>query len=93
MVKNFRYEEAGRVALSGVPETPEAIDWLHEQGIRTIVSLHPVSGAALARMTERGIAWEPFLISDFAQPLPGSLRALFERMQVRAADDPAVLIH
>lgn len=93
MVKNFRYEEEGRVALSGVPETPEAVDWLHEQGVRTIVSLHPVSETVQERMAARGIAWKPFLISDFAQPMPGSLRAFFESIQSRADEDPAVLIH
>jgi len=93
MVKNFRYEEPGRVALSGVPENPDAVDWLYEQGIRTVVSLHPVVESVQQRMAERGIAWEPFLITDFAQSMPGSLRALFERMQIRAAEEPAVLIH
>jgi hypothetical protein len=93
MVKNFRYEQPGTVALSGVPDTADAVDWLYEQGIRTVVSLHPVPESVRARMAERGMAWEPFLISDFAQPMPGSLRALFTRMQVRAASEPAVLIH
>jgi hypothetical protein len=93
MIKNFRYEEEGRVALSGVPETPESVDWLYEQGVRTVVSLHPVSESVQARLAERGMAWEPFLISDFAQPMPGSLRALFERMQARVSEEPAVLLH
>lgn len=93
MVKNFRYEDAGRIALSGVPETPDAVDWLFEQGIRTVVSLHPVAESVQERLAERGIVWEPFLIADFAQPMPGSLRALFSRIQSRAAEEPAVLIH
>lgn len=93
MVKNFRYEEEGRVALSGVPDSPEAVDWLYEQGIRTVVSLHPVPEAVQSRLAARGMVWEPFLISDFAQPMPGSLRALFERMKLRAEHEPAVLVH
>ena len=56
MIKNFRFEEEG-IALSGVPETPEAVDWLEEQGVRAVVSLHPVTPEVEARLAERGIAW------------------------------------
>jgi len=56
VIKNFRFEE-GAVALSGIPETSEAVDWLHEQGIRAVVSLHPVSEDARRRMDELGIEW------------------------------------
>lgn len=93
MIKNFRFEEEGRVALSGVPETPEAVDWLHDQGIRAVVSLHPVSQEVQARMAERGIEWHPFLISDFASGLPPGMDQSLEFIQRRAELDPAVLIH
>ncbi len=93
MVKNFRFEEEGRVALSGVPETPETVDWLHDQGIRAVVSLHPVSPEVQARMEERGIEWHPFLIRDFASPLPEGLGATLDLIRRRSELDPAVLIH
>jgi hypothetical protein len=93
MVKNFRYEQAGAVALSGVPETPEAVDWLHEQGIRTVVSLHPVSAEVQARLEEKGIAWRPFLIPDFAAGVPPGLRKLLQFVRTRAVEEPAALIH
>ena len=93
MVKNFRFEQEGALALSGVPETPDAVDWLHAQGIRTVVSLHPVSADVERRMAERGIVWLPYLIQDFAQGVPAGFPALCERISARIAEDPAVLIH
>jgi hypothetical protein len=93
MVKNFRYEEEGAVALSGVPETPEAVDWLYEQGIRTVISLHPVPPEVEARMRERGIEWHPFLISDFSRDVPPGLSEVLEFTRARAGTEPAALIH
>lgn len=93
MVKNFRYEEPGQFALSAVPETAEAIDWLYEQGIRTIVSLHPVPEAVQARMAECGIVWKPFVISDFSEGVPTGIRELFAEVEQRNAAEPATLIH
>ena len=93
MVKNFRYEQEAAVALSGVPETPEAVDWLYDQGIRAVVSLHPVSPEVQARLEERGMAWQPCLISDFAQGVPPEAAAAFELIRRRSSEDPAVLIH
>ena len=93
MVKNFRYEEEGAIALSGVPENAAAVDWLHEQGIRAVVSLHPVPEEAQVRMAERGMRWHPYLLSDYASRLPGSLEAVLRFVDEQAAQDPAVLIH
>ena len=93
MVKNFRYEEEGAVALSGVPETPEAVDWLHEQGIRSVISLHPVSPEVEARMHERGIQWRPFLISDVSRDVPPGLSVVLDDTRARAGTEPATLIH
>lgn len=93
MVRNFRYEEEGAVALSGLPETPEAVDWLYDQGIRAVVSLHPVPPEVQARMAERGIAWRPYLIADFAQSVPAGLRETLAFVRRAAEEEPAVLIH
>ena len=93
MVKNFRFEQEKAIALSGVPETPEMVDWLHEQGIRTVVSLHPVSPEVEARMAERGIAWRPLLITDFAQGVPPGLSEALEFVRGRSEEEPAALIH
>jgi hypothetical protein len=92
MVKNFRFEEEG-IALSAFPETPEAVDWLYEQGIRTVISLHPVPPEAAARMQERGIEWKPFLIEDWADGVPGGIEALFDYLRTREESDPPALIH
>lgn len=93
MVKNFRYVEEGTLALSGVPETPEAADWLVEQGVRTVVSLHPVPGEVEARLRERGVIWRSFPISDFGAGVPAGLAELFRWLRDRAGEEPAALVH
>lgn len=93
MVRNFRFVEPGRIALSGLPETAGDVDWLREQGIRSIVSLHPVPSAARARMQETGIVWRPFLIADFAEGTPAKFLDALEFVRRSAEADPAVLVH
>jgi hypothetical protein len=92
MVRNFRFEEPG-VALSGVPETPEAVDWLYDQGIRSVISLHPVLPEVEERLKERGIPWMHYPIEDFARGVPPGLRLILRRIHRAAQADPAVLIH
>ena len=92
MVKNFRFEEPG-VALSGVPGTAAEVDWLHEQGIRTVVSLHPVPAAAQQRLRERGIRWEPALVSDWSDAVPARLGTVLAEVGRLAETQPSVLIH
>jgi hypothetical protein len=92
MLKNFRYPEKD-IALSGFPETPEAADWLADQGIRTVVSLHPIPAEVAGRLAERGVAWRPFLIRGFAEGVPDGLVETLDFIRARAAADPAVLIH
>ena len=93
MTKNFRYEQEGAIALSGVPENAAAVDWLYEQGIRAVVSLHQVPEEAQVRMAERGMQWHPYLLSDYASGLPGSLEETLEFVRQHAENDPAALIH
>ncbi len=93
MVRNFRYVDENLLALSGVPESAAAVDWLHQQGIRTIVSTHPVPDEAVRRMEELEIRWLPFLIEDVSQGLPGSLTALLEEVSQRIEAEPGALMH
>ena len=76
-----------------MPETPEAVDWLYDQGIRAVVSLHPVSPEVEARFRERGIAWRAFPIGDFAAGVPAGIGELFRFLSRHAAEEPAALIH
>ena len=93
MVKNFRYEQEGAIALSGVPDTPEAVDWLYDQGIRAVVSLHPISPEVEARLRKRGMAWRAFPITDFAQRVPAGIGEVFAVLRRHAEEEPAALIH
>jgi protein tyrosine phosphatase (PTP) superfamily phosphohydrolase (DUF442 family) len=92
MVSNFRFEEPGRIARSGFPEDAAQVDWLYDQGIRTVVSLHPVPEAARQRMEERGIRWVPFLLEDWSQGVPEGLGGVLEVVAAEAENAP-VLIH
>ena len=93
MVKNFRYEEPGRVARSGAPQSAAEIDWLYEQGIRAVVSLHPVPAEAVNRMEELGIRWRPSLTPDFAEAAPDDFLSTLDFICRHADGEPAVLIH
>jgi hypothetical protein len=93
MVRNFRYEEAHRIALSGVPESVDAVDWLHAQGIRAVVSLHPVADDVVARMGDLGIAWRPCFLEDFSRGVPAGLPATLDFIAHQVKEAPAVLIH
>jgi protein tyrosine phosphatase (PTP) superfamily phosphohydrolase (DUF442 family) len=93
MVKNFRFEEEGKIARSGAPQTAAEVDWLKEQGIRAVVSLHPVPEEASARMAEVGIEWRPILTSDFRQGAPAGFVEALDFIGERAEKDPSVLIH
>jgi atypical dual specificity phosphatase len=92
MVKNFHFEEPGKIARSGYPESAEEIDWLHAQGIRTIVSLHPLPDAARARMDELEIRWLPYLLEDWSHEVPEGLGTALKAVAEAAQRDP-VLIH
>jgi hypothetical protein len=92
MVKNFRFEEDS-IALSAFPESAAAVDWLYEQGIRTVISLHPVPADAQTRMQELGIDWKPFLIEDWADGVPSGIEELFHYLQTRDETSPPTLIH
>src|SRR5579862_4477430 len=89
MVKNFRFVEPGALALSGAPQSAEDVDWLYDQGIRTVVSLHPVPPEAQARMEERGIAWRPALTADFAEEAPEGFGEALAFLVERSAEAPA----
>lgn len=93
MVKNFRFEEEGRIARSGAPQTAVEVDWLKEQGIRAVVSLHPVPEEASARMAEVGIEWRPILTADFSQGAPEGFVGALDFIAERAESAPGVLIH
>ncbi len=93
MIKNFRYDEEGRIARGGYPETAEAVDWLHDQGIRAVLSLHPVPEAAQARMRELGIEWKPWVLSDFASDVPPGLDEAVRFVRQHAEAGQNVLIH
>ncbi len=93
MVKNFRFEEEGKVARSGAPQSAAEVDWLKEQGIRAVVSLHPVPEEASRRMAEVGIEWRPILTSDFSRGAPAGFVEALDFIGERVASDPAVLIH
>lgn len=92
MVKNYHIEPATGLARSGAPQSPQEVDWLYEQGIRTVVSVHPVSEEVQARMMERGIEWKPFLVTDFAEGAPQGLAGLLAEIGERSPGE-SVLIH
>lgn len=94
---NFRWLETGRIAGSALPESAESIDALYAEGVRAVVSFHPLPDAARARCRERGIEPLAYPISGFTTSLPGPLAALFaaiDRLAYPAEGPPRpVLFH
>jgi protein-tyrosine phosphatase len=79
MVKNFRFEEEGVLALSGVPESPEAVDWLHDEVQR--------------RMDELSIEWTPLYVEDFTRGVPADFADTLEFIHRRSREGRSVLLH
>jgi len=92
MVTNFRYLEAGRLALSGVPLSAEAAEWLHAQGIRSVISLEMPPAEVREAFKRLGMAWQDCCLSDFAAeaPDPDVLAGLIARA---IEEEPAALVH
>jgi len=85
---NFRWLEEGRIAGSGLPERPEQVDWLDDQGVRVVVSFHALPEAAAGRMRERGIEHLSFPIRDFTTPIATALNAPTARRASRETTSP-----
>jgi hypothetical protein len=94
---NFRWLEESRIAGSGLPETADQVDALHEAGIRAVVSFHPLPEVARERLRERGVEHLPFPIGGFTEPFEGSVATLFafvaERAFPAAGSPRPVLFH
>ena len=91
MIKNFRFTEPGEIALSGVPESPEQVAWLRDQGVGAVVSLHPVSDEVDAAFRANGVAHLPYPVRDFSDPIPAGLADL--AAFIAAHRSGGVLIH
>ena len=91
MVKNFRRADEKGVALAGAPQSAAEVEWLREQGIGAVCSLHPVPAEAAQAMQSAGIAHLDFPVADFSQPLPGEMDGLLRFVTENAAN--GVLIH
>ena len=92
MVTNFRYVEADRIALSGVPLSVDEAEWLYDQGIRSLVSLEPPPPEVVAALRELGIAVHESFVSSFGpgEPDPAAMAKLIADSAEGAA---GVLVH
>lgn len=93
MVKNFRVVQENAVALSGFPASAEEVDWLAAQGVKAVLSLHPIPEESRERLRERGIEWRPMLIDDFTCDFWDRLPGTLEWVRARSEQDPLTLIH
>ena len=91
MVKNFRYVEPGRIALSGAPQTAADAQWLADQQVGAVVSLHPVAPEAGEALEACGLQRLDFPVTDYSNPLPDDFGRLVEFVQQHR--HTGVLIH
>lgn len=92
MVRNFRVVAPG-VALSGAPASVAEVDWLQQQGVRTVVSLHPVPAEVSARLSELGIRRIDLEMEDWVKGPPSGFLGALDEARARATREPLVLIH
>jgi len=94
---NFRWLVEGRIAGSGLPESPEQVDALYAAGVRAVVSFHPVPDAARERLREREIEYLEYPIDGFtsvpARPFETFLAFVDERAYPAAGTPRPVLFH
>ncbi len=93
MVANFRWIDEGVIAGSSRPSSAEEVQWLHEQGIRAIVSLHPVPEEVREEIERRGIAHKHLLVEDFGVPDEQEIDEFFEFVGEQAEKGNPCLVH
>lgn len=64
-VLNFRWHVPCEISTGGKPSRVEQLHWLHEQGIRAIISLETVPDAVLAEIEKLGINHLLMPIQDY----------------------------
>jgi atypical dual specificity phosphatase len=86
---------AGRVAGSAIPETPEDVRWLHEQGVRAIASLQRPSEEVLAAMRalDPPIEWLDIQTAEGGAPSGETIECFLRFVDEQTAKDHPVLVH
>lgn len=93
MVDNFGWLEGGRIAGSGVPASPDEVWWLHRQGIRAIVSLHPVSAAVEAEIELLRMEHKVLPVRDMGIPDDGQTEEFLQFVEEQLAQGHPCLVH
>jgi atypical dual specificity phosphatase len=90
---NFGWLEGGRIAGSSLPSSLEHLLWLHRQGIRAIVSLHPINREVQQGIDSIGIAHKLLLVEDMGVPDDGQIQEFLEFVGDQLAQGKPCLVH
>lgn len=93
MVANFRWIDEGVIAGSSRPSSAEEVQWLHERGIRAIVSLHPVSSEVQQEIARLGIAHKILPVEDMGVPDDGQIEEFLEFVGQHLQQGNPCLVH
>lgn len=89
----FRFVSGNILAGSGRPTDEKEIKWLHEQGIRTIISLAQVSLEIKDVINHYEIDHFVFLIEDFSVPTNDQITDFINLVNQSLASQKPVLVH
>ncbi|MFQ5810026.1 MAG: protein-tyrosine phosphatase family protein [Armatimonadota bacterium] len=93
VVDNFGWLEGGRIAGSGVPASADEVWWLHRQGIRAIVSLHPVSAAVEAEIELLRMEHKVLPVQDMGVPDDGQIDDFLQFVEEQLGQGNPCLVH
>ena len=89
--QNFSWVEEKRLAGSSVPESPEQLEAMVQEGVTHLVSLSPESPPPSTTISGLNITFIP--VEDFEAPNSEDFRCFFELCQSAHALDQAVAVH
>ena len=93
MVDNFGWLEGGRIGGCSLPTSPEQVQWLHGQGIRAVVTLHPVRLDVQEEIERLGMAHKILLVEDMGVPDDGQIEEFLEFVERHLKQGNPCVVH
>lgn len=93
MIHNFRWFEEGVMAGCRVPAFTNEIDWLFKQGVRAILSLHPLEPDIRSEILKREFDYRTCYLDDYGIPNDEDLKIILDFYDAMKKAQKPLLIH